>query len=268
MQARILFLGTAGDTFVIGKQMRSSAGIALTIDTNQFYLDPGPGTLVMAKMMGLNIRENTAVFVSGNDIARAADLNAVISAMTHDGIDKKGVLVCPSDVVNSENTFVSKAYKTFLEKTIIVENTRKIGINDIDIEIIELEEGISKTCGFRFITPKFSLGYLPDVPFASTLGELFKDTDILIMSVQDPRGTKRKEHLNSEDAEKIIRKAGPQLAVITGFGIKMLQADPLYEAREMQRETGIQVIAAKDGMTINPMSFTTAVKQKNLTSFQ
>lgn len=269
MQARILFLGTAGDTFVIGKQMRASAGIVLNIDSNQFYLDPGPGSLVMAKMMGLNVRENTAIFITGNELGVANDVNAVISAMTHEGQDKKGVLVCPTSLVSPEdNTFLNKTYKEFLEKTILVENTRKIGINDVDIEVIELESPISKTCAFKFITQKFSLAYVPDTGFSSSYGELFSNTDILILNVQDPRNFKRKEHLNSEDAEKIIRKANPQLAVITGFGIKMLQADPLYEARQMQRETGIQVISAKDGMTINPMSFTTSVKQKSLNSFQ
>jgi len=47
----------------------------------------------------------------------------------------------------------------------------------------------------------------------------------------------------------------------------MLQAEPLYESREIQKTTGIQVIAAKDGMTINPVSFSATVRQKNLKSY-
>jgi ribonuclease BN (tRNA processing enzyme) len=272
MGARILFLGTGGDAFVMGKQMRASAGLILNFESNQFHIDPGPGALVMAKMLGLNLRENTAIFISGNDIFRANDANAVISAMTYDGMDKKGVLVCPSSVTNLGNKdkdpFVNTYYKNCLEKTIIVDNTRKLAINDIDIEIVELDSPINEACGFKFITPKFSIGYIPDTSFKAELGDSFHNTDILIINVQDPRSSKRKEHINSEDAEKIIRKANPQIAIITGFGLKMFQADPLYEAREIQRDTGIQVIAAKDGMTINPMSFTTAVRQKNLGSLQ
>jgi phosphoribosyl 1,2-cyclic phosphodiesterase len=87
------------------------------------------------------------------------------------------------------------------------------------------------------------------------------------LSVQDPRNLKRKAHLNSEDAEKIIKKTNPQVTIITGFGIKMMQAEPLYEAREIQKATGIQVIAAKDGMTINPISFTATVRQKRLKGY-
>jgi ribonuclease BN (tRNA processing enzyme) len=271
MQARLLFLGTGGDTFVVGKQIRASGGIMINIDSSQFHIDPGPGSLVMAKMMGINVRETTALFVTGNELVKANDVNAVVSAMTHDGIDKKGVLVCSSSLINGtpeQGSFINHFYHNCVERTITIDNTSKIGINDIDVEIIALDTPQNISCGYKFITQKFSLGYIPDTGFSNTLAESMENVDILIISVQDPRATKRKEHLNSEDAEKIIKKANPQLAVITGFGTKMLQADPLYEAREIQRATGIQVIAAKDGMTINPMSFTTAVRQKSLNSYQ
>ena len=35
----------------------------------------------------------------------------------------------------------------------------------------------------------------------------------------------------------------------------MLKADPLNEAREIQRVTGVQTIAAKDGLLISPESY-------------
>ena len=270
MKSRILFLGTGGDAFVIGKQYRASGGIIFVIDNNQFHLNPGPGSLVMAKMMGLNLRENTAIFISKNDMFHANDVNAVVSAMTHDGMDKKGVLVCPSTVANDTketSPFLNREYKKCLEKTIVVDNTRKLAINNVDIEIVPLKEQIKDACGFKFITPRFTLGYLPDTGYIEQLGENFQDCDILIISTIDPRNHKRKEHLNSEDAEKIIRKASPQLAILTGFGTKMLQAETLYEAREIQKNTGVQVIAAKDGMTINPVSFAATVRQKNLKGF-
>jgi len=91
--------------------------------------------------------------------------------------------------------------------------------------------------------------------------------DILILNVPDPRGVERKSHFNSESAEQLIKRVKPQLAIITGFGIKMLQAEPMYEARQIQKESGIQVIAAKDGMTINPISFSATVRQKSLTKY-
>ena len=270
MNSRILFLGTGGDIFLIGKQHRASGGMVINYEKNQFHIDPGPGTLVMAKATGLNLRENTAIFMTGNDLFRANDINAVISAMTLDGLDKRGVLVSPSSVMTGDNArsaFLNKFYMDCLEKTINVGVTRKLAINNIEIEIIELKEDINTACGFKFITPRYALSYLPNTQYSSEVLKQLEDTDILVMNIADPRSTSRKEFLNSEDAQKIIEKIKPQLAILTGFSVKMLESDPLYEAREIQKATGIQVISAKDGMTINPLSFAATVRQKNLTSY-
>ena len=269
MGSRILFLGTGGDAVVIGKQYRSSGGIIFNYEENQFHIDPGPGAVVMAKMASVNLRENMAIFLSGNDLFKANDVNAVISAMTHDGLDKRGVLVCPSaaafDDDKQQNPFLNKKYKTYLEKVITVDNTNKLGINNIEIAVVELKKHVSY--GFKIITPKFNLGYIPDTVYSDELAVSLKDTDLLILNVKEPRASEVKGCLNSIGAEKIIKKASPQLAIITGFGTKMLQADPLYEAREIQKYSGIQVIAAKDGMSINPVSFAATVRQKSLKGF-
>jgi len=269
--SKILFLGTGGDAFVIGKQYRASGGIIFEFEDNQFHIDPGPGSLVMAKMMGINLRETTAVFITKNDIFRANDGNAVISAMTHEGMDERGVLVCPSSVLIDEDKkkspFVNKLYKNYLEKSIAVDNTKKIGINNVDIEIIELKGPLENECGIKFITPKFNLAYIPDTVLTNNLLAELEEIDVLILGVREPKGSQKKDCMTSEGAEKIIKKVKPQLAIITGFGVKMLQADPLYEAREIQRETGVQIIAAKDGMSINPISFAATVRQKSLKGF-
>ena len=265
MDSRVLFLGTGGDSLVVGKQYLASGGIIINAEDSQFHIDPGPGSLVMAKFFGVNLRENTALFLTKSQLFRANDINAVISAMTYDGLDKRGILVCPSYIASKhENSILNSDYQEFLDKTITLDNTKRIGINKIDIEVIELGEPANISCGYKFITKKFSIGYLPDTSYFDELGERYADTDILIISVTEPRELKSKEHLNSLDAEKIIKKAAPRLAIITGFGIKMFQAEPLYEAREIQKATGIQVIAAKDGMNINPVSFAATVRQKNL----
>ncbi|MEM3374826.1 MAG: hypothetical protein QXE31_06480 [Candidatus Woesearchaeota archaeon] len=264
---RILFLGSGGDIQVIGKQIRSSGGLILNIENEQFHIDPGPSSLLMARMHSINVRETTALFITSNDLIKANDANAVISAMTHEGLDKKSVLVCPSSLIekkeDNKEPFIHKFYINCVEKVIITDNTKKLAINNIDVEVIDLKESI----GLKFITHKYILSYLPDTDYNNDLAEKLKNTDILILSVQDPRNIKRKEHLNSEDAEKIISKVKPQLTIITGFGIKMIQADPLYEAREIQKNTGINVVSAKDGMLINPLSFTTTVKQSSLKNY-
>lgn len=269
--SRILFLGTGGDAFVIGKQYRSSGGIIFNYEKHQFHIDPGPSALLMAKMAQVNLRETSGLFISSNDIFRANDANAVISAMTHDGLDKRGILVCPSSVVVDEDRqkgpFVNKFYKRLLEKTITIDNTNKLAIDDLEIEIVNLKEHLSLACGFKFITPRFNLTYIPNTSFSNEILDSIDQTDILILNIRDPRESEKKDFLNGKHAEQIIKKIKPQLVIITGFGIKMLQSDPLYESREIQKNTGVQVIAAKDGMSINPTSFAATVRQKSLKGF-
>ena len=55
----------------------------------------------------------------------------------------------------------------------------------------------------------------------------------------------------TEEAIKLIDEVRPELAIITHFGAKMIRANPLQQAREIQKKTGIRTIAASDGVDIN-----------------
>jgi ribonuclease BN (tRNA processing enzyme) len=121
--------------------------------------------------------------------------------------------------------------------------------------------------GFKFITPDFSVSYISDTINFTELMDSHKGSDIIIMNVVNPSGVASKINLNSDDAVNIINKIKPKLAIITHFGIKMINADPMYEAREIQKKTETQVIAARDGMVVNPLSYSSSLRQKKLDSF-
>ncbi|MFP4401422.1 MAG: MBL fold metallo-hydrolase, partial [Candidatus Woesearchaeota archaeon] len=256
--AKLIFLGTGGDDIVIGKQMRASGGIALEIDSNLFLLDPGPGTLVRAKQFGINLRNMTALLLSNNTIERSNDLNAVISAMTHKGLDPKGVLICPKTVVEktSEKSSLPSLrteYNVFLERVISLEKGDKVGINEIDITAISAKNK-EETIGYRIKSKDVSIVYSSDTDFDKNLIPNYNNADILILNVPFP-GDSGEIYLNSEKASDIIRKTSPRITIITSFGIKMLNSDPLYEAREIHKKTGEQIIAATDGLVINTSNY-------------
>jgi len=221
----------------------------------------------MAKAADINLRANTALFVTHNHINHCNDINAVIDAMTYGGFDKKGVLVANNTVINgSDNNmpFLQKYYRDCLERFIVLEQGRKVGINNVEIKAIKAKHSEPNAVGFKFITPDYTLTYTGDtINSVETISE-YENSNVLILNVPCLKKDENRNNLCKEDAINIIKKVKPRLAIITHFGINFLKADPLYEIREIQKETDTQVIAATDGMVINPVSYAVEQGQKSL----
>jgi len=271
MSDSITFLGTAGDPIVVGKQIRASGGVALNIEGNQFFLDPGPGCLVRAKQANIPIRDTIAIFATNNQIVTAGDLNAAVDALTVSGLDIMGVVVAPKKVVHGDDNntpLLSRQCAKYVERVIELEPDRKISINNINIIPTKTTFHADDCIGFIFETQKYRLGYTGDTDFGDELAEQYKNCDILIINVKNPRDVREEGALNTDTAIQFLRKAKPGKAVMTHFGIKMLQADPLVEARHIQRETKVDVIAATDGLIVNPGAFAAKMKQVSLDNFE
>ena len=273
MQPKITFLGTGGDPFVVGKQKRASGGIVFCADNIQILLDPGPGALIKAKEYKINLRETTAVCVSHGHLNHSNDLNAVISAMTYNGLDAQGVIVGSSSAINGfsdedKNIVISPSLSSFfskcVEKAIVLKAGQRLGIESIEIEALRTSHSDPTAIGFKFFTPEYVLTYSSDTAYFSGISEQYKKSDILILNCVYPAEMKPKENLSEQDAEKIIAKAKPKLCILTHFGNRMIEQDPLYIAREIQKKTGVQVIAAVDGLEIHPLSYSAKMNQKTL----
>jgi ribonuclease BN (tRNA processing enzyme) len=271
MDPRIIFLGTAGDITVSGKQLRASGGIVVAYNDIQFHIDPGPGTLCKAAEFGIHVRNTTAIIVTSNDINQCNDVNALIEAMTYCGLDRKGVLVGTESLFNcteKSEPYLTKFHRSLPEKLIVVKPDYRVGIEDTDIRFLGTKQKDEHAVGIKFYTPKFKMVYSSVTAYDSSLINQYKDTEILILNVRNPQGKKNNYTLNSEDALKIVQAVKPKLTLLTGFGIDMLRADPLMEARYIQKNSGCQIIAAKDGMVINPVSYDASLKQKTLNIYR
>jgi ribonuclease BN (tRNA processing enzyme) len=269
VKARILFLGTGGDATVVGKQRRGSGGIILQTEGYQFHLDPGPGALVRAKEYGINLRENTALLVSHAHMNHVNDINAVISAMTYDGLDRKGVVIATDSVINGSiqddiRPVLTNHAASCVERVINVKAGQRVGIQHVEIHALHTFHTDPNGVGFKFFTPDFVLAYSSDTAYTAELAEHYKGSDILVLNVVYPADSRSKENLNMEDAQKIISKVKPKVAILTHFGNKLLEQDPIYVVREIQKSTGVQIIAAQDGLELHPTSYAAELRQKTL----
>lgn len=271
MENRIIFLGTAGDSIVAGKQIRGSGGIIIKIGETQLHIDPGPGSTVRTVQNQVNVRANTTVISTNNSIIHSNDINAVIDAMTYGGLDKNGILVTTDSITNgleNKNPIVTEFHKSCVEKIIIMKPGQRIAIEETEIHGTIANSKDPTSFGLKILAPDFTLGYTSDTKYSKEVAEEYKDCDIIIMNICDPKSDERIEYnLNTEDAIKIIKKTNPKLAILTHFSYRMLKADPLNEVRNIQRETGIEVIMAKDGLTVDPTAYSANSKQKRLSGF-
>lgn len=268
MVPSITFLGTGGDSFVVGRDIRSSGGFVLRIGDNQFHVDPGPGAVMNAAKYGIRLRENTAVLVSHNHLNHANDINAVISSMTYNGLDKKGVLVANKTVITGNEQYrpyLMSYYRDFLERFIALEAGQRVGINEIEIRALKAKHSDPNTIGFKFFTPQFTLAYSSDTEYFPEMIEEYKNSSVLVLNLVNSK--KSKNNLCTDDVIKIISKVNPKLAILQHFGIELIKADPLSVTREIQKQTGIQVLAAKDGMVLNPISYAVQQGQRTLYAY-
>ncbi len=270
MEPKLVFLGTGGDAVVVGKQIRFSGGIVLQTSQLTYHIDPGPGALYSLRRNKLNVRETSVILCSHLHTNHANDVKALIQSMTLGGLDKRGVLVCNKESFEGTQKaapIIDSYHKECVEKSIVMSPNQHLGIGDVEIVALPTSHSI-ETLGFKIITETFTLVYSADTSYSEKLAEHYKGADILVLNVVAPFGYSVKDNLSCEDAVKIIEKVKPKVCVITHFGIKMINEDPMYQARELHKKTGVTVIAAEDGTVISPWAYAIKKRQKRLSSFK
>jgi len=261
-------LGTAGGSVAVNKQLRASGGIIVRVRGIQFHLDPGPGALIKAREYGVNVRANNVILCSHNHISHCNDVNIIIDAMTHVGIDKLGILIGSKSVLQGsekDRPYVTRKHRQRVEKTLALDsgNVVKFG-NNIELFTLKTKHSDDSAIGFKLFCDKFVIGYAGDTAYFEGIVDGLKGCDILILNVLKPFGYKDENNLSSDDVVRIVKGVKPSLVIITHFGQKMLEQNPIYQAREIQRLTDVQTIAARDGMTINPNTYSVSLKHKTL----
>jgi ribonuclease BN (tRNA processing enzyme) len=253
MGSRVIFLGTAGSTAVVSKHARSAGGIVIQVDELQFHLDPGPGAMVKAKEHGVNVQHTTAILVSHNHINHCNDLNAIVEAMTYGGLEQRGIILGSKSVLQATNQsypFLTAYHQAQVERIIPLEKNHKVGVEMVEIHALPVEHTDTSAVGFKLYCPKFIVSYTGDTRYSEELVASLQGTDFLILNVPYPGNKSAGMNLDTVSATKIINQVRPKIAVLTHFGLEMLKADPILEAREVQRITGVQTIAAQEGLAI------------------
>lgn len=262
----IIFLGSGGGRFCMIQQLRATGGIIININKENILIDPGPGSLVMAKKFNQNPSTIDYLFVSHIHPDHSTDINVIIEAMTYGTTERRGTLIASRSVIegiNKNESVLTTYHKKMLKNIFIAKDGDNFTFDSFSFKILKAMHSDPTTIGVQIIENNKVITYSSDTAFNNDLIKEYEDSNILILNVLRPNASKIKYHLCTEDAIKIIKIVKPELAIIQHFGVKMLRANPVEEAKHIQNETKVRTIAAFDGMKINLEE----LKQKTLISF-
>jgi phosphoribosyl 1,2-cyclic phosphodiesterase len=251
--AFVKFIGTAGARFVVMKQLRSSGGVWLSAGGTNLYMDPGPGALIRCLNSKPKMDPSTldGILLTHKHLDHSGDMNVMIEAMTEGGFRKKGVLFAPEDALEKDPV-VFNYVRGYLEKIEILRENSQYQIGGITFSTTLRHKHGVETYGINFRVASHTISFITDTRFFPELPDLYRGEVLVIHVVRRKSiGDDPIDHLSIEDVKVIVKKAQPKLTVLTHFGMTMIKAKPWEVAAELEKELGVKVIAASDGMKLN-----------------
>ena len=242
----ITFLGTAGARFAVIRQFLASGGAWLNLGGIQILLDPGPGSLVQAARRKLDPVKLDAIILSHKHLDHSGDINIMIEAMTDGGTKQRGIVFAPSDALDQDPVILCYL-RSYPQDIQVLTEGGSYMINDVSFRTPVRHKHPVETYGFIFETARHTFSWITDTRYFKDLAGHYEG-DLLIINVVRLKPGAPLGHLSLPEAKSIIEELKPRIAILTHFGMTMWRAKPWELAGELGEETGIQVIAARDGM--------------------
>jgi len=255
----ITFLGTAGARFMVARQLAASGGLWLNLSGTEILVDPGPGSIVQSTKRKLRADKLSAIILSHRHLDHSADVNIMVEAMTNGGFNRHGWLFAPADALETEPVIFSYL-KNYIEGIKVLEEGKSYSIGNISFNTPVRHIHPVETYGMVFRTPRHTFAYIADTRYFDGLCQNYA-SELLIINVvfMEPKlpvnpGVTLMEpglpvdHLSMPDAERIIKEVKPKIAILSHFGMSVWKARPWEIAQRLSQQTGVRVIAARDGM--------------------
>jgi len=247
------FLGTGGGRHTMCTQRRKTAGIRLEHDKTQIHIDPGPGALVHSIYAGLTPMKLDGIIVTHCHPDHYTDAEVLVEAMTGGTTKKRGVLAAAKSVLRGGDDLdpsISRYHQRLVGRVEELVPDSKFRIDEIDFKALRAVHGDGDAVIIKFDVPGVgSLAYTSDTEAYPGLGDSLKGCRLIALGTMWPRGSPLIGHMCTDDALRVIEEAKPGCAFTTHFGLKILNKDPDEEAKWLEEQSGIPVVAAVDGMT-------------------
>ena len=245
----ITFLGTAGARDVVASQILASGGLWLNLSGTEILLDPGPGCIVQSTKRKLRADKLSAIILSHRHLDHSADVNIMVEAMTQGGFKRHGWLFAPADCLETEPVIFSYL-KGYLDGVEVLQEGKSYSVGNISFSTPIRHIHPVETYGMLFTTAEHTFSYIADSRYFDGLCHSYGG-ELLITNVVRLEANHPYDHLSLPDAKRIIMELNPKVAILTHFGMTMWRAKPWELAQRLSLETGVRVLAARDGMRFN-----------------
>ena len=242
----ITFLGTAGARFMVTTQLTASGGLWLNLNGTEILIDPGPGSIVQSTKRKLRAEKLSAIILSHRHLDHSADVNIMVEAMTQGGFNRHGWLFAPADALESEPIIFSYL-KDYLEGIEILKEGKAYSVGNISFTTPIRHIHPVETYGMLFRAAGHTFAYIADSRYFDGLCHSY-GSELLIINVVLLEAKPHIDHLSVPDAEHIITELKPKVAILTHFGMNMWRARPWETAQRLSQQTGVRVVAGRDGM--------------------
>ncbi len=247
----IKFLGTAGARYSVTRQLRKSGGIWLSLDETQLLIDPGPGSLVrcLSSKPLLDPNQLEAIVLSHRHIDHSNDINIMIEAMTNGGNIKRGFVFAPSDALDQDPVILHH-FRTYVKQIIRLHEGEQYFVGSIQFSTPIRHIHDVETYGLHITGKNISVSIVADTQYFDGL-ERYYPGDVIILHTVLVQSKKDILHLSLNDAEHMVSKIKPRMCVLTHFGMGVIKRKPWELASDLSEKSGVNVVAASDGMEIN-----------------
>jgi len=243
----ITFLGTGGARVMIANQILASGGLWLSLGGTEILVDPGPGCIVQSTKRKLRADKLSAIILSHRHLDHSGDVNVMVEAMAQGGLKKpRGWFFAPADALETEPVIFSYL-KDYLEGIEILKEGKSYSIGNVSFTTPIRHIHPVETYGMLFKTGEHTFSYIADTRYFDGLCYSYA-SELLIINVVFLEPKPPIDHLSVPDAKRIVTELKPKVAILTHFGMTMWRAKPWEIAQRLSQDTGIRVIAARDGM--------------------
>ena len=252
----IKFLGTAGARFVVAKQVRASGGVWFNLEGINFLVDPGPGSLVRChgSKPKLDPGQLEAILLSHRHIDHSNDINIMIEAMTEGGFKRRGRVFAPGEALDSDPVILNYV-RSYVDEVVRLREGGHYAFSDaVRFRTPIAHRHGTETYGFVFETRGHTLSYITCTLYFRELVEAYAGCDVLLVHAvrlkkeTDEAHEEKIKHLTLDDVRTLIASIRPKTAILTHFGMTMVRAKPWELAAKLSDDTGVEVLAASDGM--------------------